>query len=252
MAIGIAMSRRGRSSVREYFTSGGTTSWWLLGTSMVATSFAADTPLTLSGWIVTKGIAQNWFWWCQVPITMLGVFFIARLWRRANQGTDTELVDLRYSGRSAQALRVFQALYLSLVYACLVIGWVNLAMIKIIQLAWPDIPRVPFVDTVLLEAYLHTPLSNELPADLRGELHFVLAERAEDVLAAALPRFASSGVRKAAVKRRGSSDKKATGKPRGGAASASTATTVRKTGVKTSPQATAGRERQEPKPIPAV
>ncbi|MCP4245513.1 MAG: Na+:solute symporter [bacterium] len=170
IAVGFFVSRRGRRSVREYFTSGGSTPWWLLGTSMVATSFAADTPLTLAGWVVTKGIAQNWFWWCQIPVTMLGVFFIARLWRRANLVTDTELVHLRYSGRSASVLRGFKALYLSLVYACLVIGWVNLAMVKIIQLALPDMPRVPVVDGLLLKTYVHTPLSNELPAQVRGAI----------------------------------------------------------------------------------
>jgi len=156
--------------VREYFTSGGATPWWLLGTSMVATTFAADTPLTLAGWVVTKGIAQNWFWWCQIPVVMLGVFFIARLWRRAGLVTDTELVYLRYSGRAADVLRGFKALYLSLVYGCIVMGWVNLAMTKIIRLTVPDIPRVPTVDEACLYIYLHTPLSNELPADVRNTL----------------------------------------------------------------------------------
>ena|GEM_PF-3191898 len=156
--------------MREYFTSGGATPWWLLGTSMVATTFAADTPLTLAGWVVTKGIAQNWFWWCQIPVVMLGVFFIARLWRRAGLVTDTELVYLRYSGRSADVLRGFKALYLSLVYGCIVMGWVNLAMTKIIRLTLPDIPRVPIVDEACLYIYLHTPLSNELPAGLRNTL----------------------------------------------------------------------------------
>ncbi len=168
ITVGVVMSRRGRRSVREYFTSGGTTPWWLLGTSMVATTFAADTPLTLAGWVVTKGIAQNWFWWCQIPVTMLGVFFIARLWRRANLVTDTELIHLRYSGRSANVLRGFKALYLAFVYGCLVIGWVNLAMTKIVQLTLPDIPRVPVVDELMLKTYLHTPLSRELPPGVRG------------------------------------------------------------------------------------
>jgi Na+/proline symporter len=170
LAVGVIMSRRGRRSVREYFTSGGSTPWWLLGTSMVATTFAADTPLTLSGWVVTKGVAQNWFWWCGIPVVMLGVFFIARLWRRAALVTDTELVYLRYSGRSANALRGFKALYLSLVTGCLVMGWVNLAMTRVIQLAIPDIPRAPVVDRALLHVYLATPLSNGLPTEPRASM----------------------------------------------------------------------------------
>ena len=167
IAIGVILSRRGRKSVREYFTSGNSTSWWLLGTSMVATSFAADTPLTLSGWVVTSGVAQNWFWWCQAPVTMLGVFFIAVLWRRANLVTDNEFVDLRYSGKSAAALRGFKGLFFALVYNAIVMGWVNLAMTKIVQLTLPNIPRVAVVDEAMLWTYLHTPLSDELPAGLR-------------------------------------------------------------------------------------
>ncbi|MBN1514310.1 MAG: Na+:solute symporter [Phycisphaerae bacterium] len=170
LAVGLVMSRRGRRSVREYFTSGGSTPWWLLGTSMVATTFAADTPLTLSGWVVTKGIAQNWFWWCQIPVVMLGVFFIARLWRRAALVTDTELVYLRFSGPSASVLRGFKALYLSLVTGCIVMGWVNLAMTRIVQLAIPDIPRVPVVDRAMLRVYLATPLSNGLPDGPRDSM----------------------------------------------------------------------------------
>jgi len=178
LAIGIVLSRRGRRSVREYFTSGGSMPWWVLGTSMVATSFAADTPITLAGWVVTKGVAQNWFWWCQVPVTMLGVFFIARLWFRARLVTDTEFVHLRYSGKPASVLRGFRALYLGLVYGCLIIGWVNLAMTKIVRLILPDLPRVHVVDEALLWTYLHTPLSN----DLDGALRAAMARKAVDPL----------------------------------------------------------------------
>jgi SSS family solute:Na+ symporter len=170
IVIGLLLSRRGRSSVREYFTSGGATPWWLLGTSMVATTFAADTPLTLAGWVVTKGVAQNWFWWCQIPVVMLGVFFIARLWRRAHLVTDMELVYLRYSGRSADVLRGFKALYLALVYGCIVMGWVNLAMTKVVQLTLPNLPRVRGVDEAMLWTYAHTPLSQELSPAVREAL----------------------------------------------------------------------------------
>ena len=130
--IGIVLSKRGQKNTKEYFLSGRGVSWWILGTSMVATTFAADTPLVLSAMVVTKGIWGQWYWWCQVPITMLGVFFFARLWRRANILTDNELVYVRYSGKPASILRGFRGVYFSLVYQCFVMGWVNLAMLKII------------------------------------------------------------------------------------------------------------------------
>jgi Na+/proline symporter len=162
VAIGIYYMRRGRKSTSEYFASGGGVPWWLLGTSMVATTFASDTPLVLSGWVVTKGISQNWFWWCQVPITMAGVFFFARLWKRTHVLTDMEFVYARYSGKSASFLRGFKAVYLALPYNCLVMGWVNLAMAKIIGLTIPKFPRFPILDGVLEYLYLKTPASSDM------------------------------------------------------------------------------------------
>lgn len=165
--IGVVMAKWGQKSTKDYFTSGGKAPWWLLGTSMVATTFAADTPLTLSGWVVTRGISQNWFWWCQVPITMAGVFFFAALWKRANLLTDQELVYRRYSGKSADFLRGFKALYLSLMYYTIVMGWVNKAMARIVTLCFPNIPKVPVVDGIVKFLYLHTPLSKALQPEVK-------------------------------------------------------------------------------------
>ncbi len=114
--------------------------WWILGTSMVATTFAADTPLAISGLVVKQGIWGNWFWWAQIPMFMIGVFFFSRLWRRAKILTDTELVDLRYSGKPAKILRGFRALYFALPYNCLVMGWVILSMTKIMGLTF-NLPK---------------------------------------------------------------------------------------------------------------
>lgn len=166
--IGVYYARRGRRSTRDYFISGGGVPWWLLGTSLVATTFAADTPLALSGWVVTKGISQNWFWWCQVPITLAGVFFFARLWRRTNVITDMEFVYLRYSGGSANVLRGFKAFYLAIPYGCLVMGWVNKAMAKIIALTFPKLPTIPVVDDFIKWLYMHTPVSSGLPEKVRS------------------------------------------------------------------------------------
>ncbi len=175
IGIGLYLSRKGRSSPEQYFKSGGGTSWWLLGTSMVATTFAADTPLALAGFVVTTGISKNWFWWCQVPITMAGVFFFARLWKRANPLTDMEFVHVRYSGKSASVLRGFKALWLAIPYGCLIMGWVNKAMTKIIILCIPDFPHIPILDTVMLWVFMVTPLSQGIDpgvktAYFRGEL----------------------------------------------------------------------------------
>ena len=170
VGIGVYMSRAGQKSTKDYFTSGGKTPWWLLGTSMVATTFAADTPLTLAGWVVTSGVSQNWFWWCQVPLTMGGVFLFARLWKRANILTDQELVYVRYSGKPANYLRGFKALFLGLIYGVIVMGWVHHAMTVIVTLCFPNIPRVPVVDGVMKFLYLHTPLSAGMDPQMRALL----------------------------------------------------------------------------------
>lgn len=131
--VGLIFSRRAGRSIAEYFTAGRTLPWWLSGTSMVATTFAADTPLAVTALVAQRGIAGNWVWWNMVAGGMLTVFFYARLWRRANVKTDAELTELRYAGRSASLLRTFRALYLALPINLIIIGWVNLAMVKVLE-----------------------------------------------------------------------------------------------------------------------
>lgn len=133
LGLGLYHMKKAQAGIDNYFASGRSASWWLLGTSMVATTFAADTPLAVSGWVIGTGIANNWFWWCWVMGTMLGVFFFSRLWRRAGVLTDNELTELRYSGQAAGFLRGFRAIYFGILYNCIVIGWVNLAMTKILM-----------------------------------------------------------------------------------------------------------------------
>jgi len=136
ITIGLYFSRRATRDITQYFASGKGMPWWLLGTSMVATTFAADTPLAISGLIVKQGIFGNWFWWSQVPMHVMGAYFFARLWRRAQILTDTELVNVRYSGKGARFLRGFKALYFGIPYNVLVMGWVNLAMANILGLTF--------------------------------------------------------------------------------------------------------------------
>jgi solute:Na+ symporter, SSS family len=134
IAIALAYRRRASKSAEEFFLSGRSVPWWLAGTSMVATTFAADTPLAVTGLTVKYGIAGNWIWWSMVMSGMLTVIFYARLWRRAGVMTDAEFAELRYSGRPARFLRGFRACYLGLAINSIIIGWVTAAMVKILGL----------------------------------------------------------------------------------------------------------------------
>ncbi len=109
LAIGLYYYRRAGESMGEFFVAGRDLPWWLAGTSMVATTFAADTPLAVTEMVSRNGVAGNWLWWSMLPSGMLTVFFFARLWRRAEVMTDVEFVELRYSGRPAAFLRGFRA-----------------------------------------------------------------------------------------------------------------------------------------------
>ncbi|HTY80788.1 MAG TPA: sodium:solute symporter family protein [Candidatus Bathyarchaeia archaeon] len=133
--IGLYFTRRGGESLSQYFLSGRQAPWWLAGTAMVATTFAADTPLVVTGLVATKGVAGNWLWWNFVMSGMLTVFFFARLWRRAEVMTDAELAEVRYGGAPAALLRGFRALYLALPINLIILGWVTRAMIKILTIA---------------------------------------------------------------------------------------------------------------------
>ena len=135
VAVGIFHGRRSGRSLNQFFLSGRDLPWWLAGTSMVATTFAADTPLAVTGIVAANGIAGNWLWWNAALGSMLTVVLFARLWRRAGILTDVEFVELRYTGRAASILRAVRALYLGLPVNCLVIGWVNLALAKVLSIA---------------------------------------------------------------------------------------------------------------------
>ncbi|HVO98899.1 MAG TPA: sodium:solute symporter family protein [Bryobacteraceae bacterium] len=134
IGIGFYYKARAGSNVNEFFLSGRNVPWWLAGTSMVATTFAADTPLAVTGMVAKGGIAGNWLWWCFVASGMMTVFFYARLWRRSGVMTDIEFSEIRYAGRPAAFLRGFRALYLGIPINCIILGWVNKAMVDILTL----------------------------------------------------------------------------------------------------------------------
>ena len=131
LAAGVLMARRAGSSMESYFVAGRGLPWWWLGTSMVATTFAADTPLVVTGLVASYGVAGNWFWWSWAisHVSMAVVF--AALWRRARVLTDAELVELRYGGTPATVLRGFKAVFFAIVINGIILGWVVRAMVKI-------------------------------------------------------------------------------------------------------------------------
>ena len=131
LAVGLAVSRRAGSSTASYFLSGRSMPWWLLGTSMVATTFSTDTPNLVTDIVRQNGVAGNWVWWAFLLTGMLTVFVYAKLWRRAGVLTDLEFYELRYSGKPAAFLRGFRALYLGVFFNVAIMATVTLAAIKI-------------------------------------------------------------------------------------------------------------------------
>jgi Na+/proline symporter len=126
-------AKKAGKSIQEFFLSGRNLPWWLAGTSMVATTFAADTPLAVAEIVYQNGISGNWIWWNALVGGMITTFFFAKLWQRANVMTDVSLIQIRYSGKEAQLLRGFRAIYLGVFMNAIIIGWVNVALMTILQ-----------------------------------------------------------------------------------------------------------------------
>ncbi len=135
----LILSRRAGKNTAEFFTSGRAAPWWLIGISMVATTFSTDTPNLVTNIVRNNGVAGNWVWWAFLLTGMMTVFFYARLWRRSRVLTDLEFYELRYSGKPASFVRGFRAIYLGLFFNCVIMASVNLAAAKIanVILGWP-------------------------------------------------------------------------------------------------------------------
>ncbi len=135
----ILLARRAGTSTAEFFTSGRAAPWWLIGVSMVATTFSTDTPNLVTNLVREKGVANNWAWWSFLLTGMMTVFFYARLWRRSGMLTDLEFYEIRYAGKPATFVRGFRAIYLGLFFNCVIMASVNLAAVKIanVMLGWP-------------------------------------------------------------------------------------------------------------------
>ncbi|MCB9897386.1 MAG: Na+:solute symporter [Planctomycetes bacterium] len=132
LGAGLLIARRSRGDVENFFLSGRSLPWWLAGTSMVATSFASDTPLVVAGWTRAGGVAGNWRWWAYLVSTLLVVMLFARYWQRSRVMTDVEFMELRYSGPQARFLRGFKSVYQCVFLHCFVMGWVILGMTKVL------------------------------------------------------------------------------------------------------------------------
>ncbi|HEU5170402.1 MAG TPA: sodium:solute symporter family protein [Gemmatimonadales bacterium] len=180
--IGIAYTKKGSRSLADYFASGRALPWWLAGTSMVATTFAADTPLVVTGFVAKHGVAGNWLWWNGAISGILTVFFFARLWRRAGVLTDVELAELRYGGRPAALLRGFRALYLALPVNLIIMGWVTRAMVTILEITLDINPWVAALGLLGLTA-AYSVLSGLWGVIVTDAFQFLVAMAGSIVLA---------------------------------------------------------------------
>jgi len=150
LGLGLVFTRRAGRSTDEYFLSGRNLPWWLAGSSMVATSFSSDTPLFVTGLVRSGGISANWVWWSLVIGGMFSVFFLSRLWRRAQVMTDVELTEMRYSGRPAAVLRGLRAAYLAIPVHSISLAWVILSMIKIMDVLFGPAAMAALVGSIAI------------------------------------------------------------------------------------------------------
>ncbi len=142
--------RRASSSTAEFFTSGRAAPWWLVGVSMVATTFSTDTPNLVTNMVREQGVSENWLWWAFLLTGMMTVFFYARMWRRSRVLTDLEFYELRYAGKAATFVRGFRAIYLGLFFNCVIMATVNLAAAKIANVLF----GVPMLETLAIASVI--------------------------------------------------------------------------------------------------
>jgi len=168
-------SRKAGEDTGQFFLSGRDLPWYIAGTAMVATTFAADTPLAVTELVAKNGIAGNWLWWNLIIGGMLTVFFFSRLWRRSGIMTDVELVEFRYSGKAAAILRGFRALYLGLLMNAIVMGWVNKAMEKIFRVVFPEYNAFWLVAGLVLIITIYASASGLVGTSRTDSFQFLFA-----------------------------------------------------------------------------
>jgi Na+/proline symporter len=183
LGIGLYYARR-ETNVGEYFLSGRKAPWWLAGTSMVATTFAVDTPLAVTGFVAQNGIAGNWLWWNMAASGLLTVFFFAAMWRRSGVLTDVEFIELRYGGKAATWLRGVRAVYQGVIVNTIIMGWVNLAMVKILSLTL-HVPTMLALYVCLVLTALYVTIGGLWSVLVTDMLQFVVKMSMAIVLAVA-------------------------------------------------------------------
>ncbi|MBN8705121.1 MAG: Na+:solute symporter [Bacteroidetes bacterium] len=175
LVIGLLFAKRAGKNTEEYFLSGRKLPWWIAGTAMVATTFAADTPLAITELVAQNGISGNWLWWCMAIGGMMTVFFFAPLWRRAGVLTDLEFTEIRYAGKPAAFLRGFRAVYLGIFMNSIIMGWVNLAMVKIVSVVLPDWNAQIFILGAMMFVALYSTLSGQWGVAITDTFQFAFA-----------------------------------------------------------------------------
>ncbi len=177
IGAGLWASKRGGKDLASYFLGGRNLPWWMAGISMVATTFAADTPLAVTELVHDSGISGNWLWWNLLAGGMLTTFFFANLWRRSGVLTEVEFIQLRYGGKPAKFLRPFKAVYLGLFMNVLIIGWVNLAMVTILSGFFGIEESTAFTYTAitLFAVAIYSSLSGLLGVVITDNIQFVVA-----------------------------------------------------------------------------
>lgn len=175
--IGIKFKGKSSGSLTDFFLAGRNLPWYVAGISMVATTFAADTPLWVAEVIKQNGVSGNWLWWNMLIGGMLTTFFFAKLWRKANVLTELEFIELRYSGKTAKLFRNFKAFYLGVFFNCIVIGWVNAAMLKILMLFLNIDYQTAFIIISILLVFvaIYSSLSGLLGVAITDAVQFILA-----------------------------------------------------------------------------
>ncbi|MEM7106944.1 MAG: sodium:solute symporter family protein [Bacteroidota bacterium] len=185
LGIGLRFRKAAGKDLASFFLGSRNLPWYVAGISMVATTFAADTPLAVTELVAQNGIAGNWLWWNMLAGGMLTTFFFARYWRRAGVLTDIELIELRYSGKAASFLRGFRALYFGIFMNVLVIGWVNIALMSLLQVFFniPETQLLWYVGGAMLLVVAYSALSGLLGVVFTDVVQFVIAMTGSIILA---------------------------------------------------------------------
>ncbi|MGB1207520.1 MAG: sodium:solute symporter family protein [Chitinophagales bacterium] len=177
VSVGLSFTKKASKNLTNFFLGGRNLPWYVLGVSMVATTFAADTPLAVTELVSQNGISGNWLWWNMLAGGMLTTFFFANLWRRADVMTEVQLIEMRYSGKPAAFLRGFKAIYLGVFMNILIIGWVNVALISILEVFF-EISRLHALEITavfMLLVAIYSSLSGFLGVAITDVIQFVIA-----------------------------------------------------------------------------